>query len=127
MLKRYLPLLVAVFILGLVACAPNPGSQANVDRLADLEVNDPDFAFATQRSISLEVRVDSTAAPQLVEIADAEGRRLMQGAFLSDTRLDLKVPVGQASTLEVRTGQGAEVSKQSIQIDARGRAVAEIR
>jgi len=123
--KQYTNALVAgALALGLTACAQSDDDHG---QLADLVVTDPSFTFATARNVSLELKVSGSATPQLVEVADAEGRRLMQGAFLEDTTLDLKVPVGQSPTLQVRTGAGAEATVQDVTIDGSGRAVTEIR
>ena len=119
--------ITGALVLALAACAEAPTDGPAGGRLADLQVTDPDFTFATSRSVRLELRVPAGAAPQLVEVADAEGRRLMQGAFLEGARVALQVPVGQAGALRVRTGRGAQVTEHEVAIDDGGHAVASIR
>lgn len=115
------------FALGLAGCAQSNDAGPESGRIADLEITDPNFSFATSRSVRLQLRSEEGSAPQLVEVADAEGRRLMQGAFLNDTTIDLKVPVGQAHMVKVRAGQGAEATQQDVMIDDAGRATATVR
>lgn len=127
MSSLYTHILAGAFTLGLAGCAQFANDGAQGERLADLQITDPNFSFATSRTVSLEVRVSEAAGPQIVEVADAEGRRLMQGAFLNDTTFDLKVPLGQAPVFKVRTGQGDQAVEQDVAIDADGRAVTSIR
>lgn len=123
----YRAALAGAFALGLAGCAQSGDAGPESGRIADLEVTDPSFTFATSRSVSLQLRTQEGAAPQLVEVADAEGRRLMQGAFLRDATIDLKIPVGQASMIKVRTGRGAEATQQDVTVDDAGRATATLR
>lgn len=118
-------MLTGCFAVGLAACAPADGTEAA--SLADLTVTDPNFTFENTRTVSLELQVAGSDTPRAIEVADAEGRRLMQGAFVQDAALDLKVPVGRASTLQVRSGQGANATVQQVDIDANGRAISTVR
>ncbi|MCA9556589.1 MAG: hypothetical protein KC933_41585, partial [Myxococcales bacterium] len=83
---------IGALALGLSACAQGLGEVGEGQGLADLQITDPDFTFATNQSVSLTVQA-SAGAPERVEVSDAEGRRLMEGAFLGDATVELKVPL----------------------------------
>lgn len=104
---------------GLSACAQ--GTDNSASTLAEVVVPDADFTFATSRKVSLEVQVGAT--PEMIEISDSEGRRLMQGAFVNSTTIDLEVPVGRASSLTIRAGQNEDAVERAIEIGANDRAV----
>ncbi len=111
------------FAIGLTACAQGPDSSAK--NLAEVVVPDENFTFATSKKVSLQVQVAPGASPEMIEISDSEGRRLMQGAFVNSTTIDLEVPVGRAGSLKIRTGQNEDAKERSIDISA-NRAVLEL-
>ena len=112
--------LASAALMGAVACAPGGADDARPERLADVVVPDADFTFATTKTVQLELQ---TAADEAIEVADADGRRVMDGAFAAGARLDLKVPVG-TQQLTVRTRRGADTLQRDVAIAADGRAVA---
>jgi len=118
-LSNILKGLACAGVLGLVACAQSADPSDNLP-LAELVVTDPNFDFATTRTVRVELTAAEGAAPQAIEVSDAEGRRLMDGAFRSSVSMDLKVPVGRANTLQLRTGQGAQAVQQQLTVDERG-------
>jgi hypothetical protein len=113
----------ACFILGAAASSACAESADAPTRLDQLVIEDPNFTFATARSVTLSLEAEGTA-PKAVEVADAEGRRLMNGAFRGSAQVQLKVPVGADGKLIVRVGQGADVVTQDVTPDAAGRAAA---
>lgn len=97
--------------------------EAEAPRLDTLVITDPSFDFSTSRSASL-VLNSGSGAPAALEVRDAEGRRLMKGAFAVPAVLDLRLPVGTEPRLTIRQGQGAAATEQTVQLDADGQATA---
>lgn len=118
-LMNTLKCLACASALSLVGCAQSAAPGDDVP-LAELVVTDPDFDFATTRTVRVELTAAEGAAPQAIEVSDSEGRRLMDGAFRSSVSMDLKVPVGRADTLQLRTGQGAQAVQRQLTVNARG-------
>ena len=58
-----------------------------------------------------------------LEVTDAEGRTVLEGAFLEDVSLDLHVPTHLDERLQVRVADRDEVA-QTIEVDPSGRASA---
>ena len=112
-----------VGVVGLSACADVATDGQTPDSLDQLVITDPDFDFSTSRSVRLELRAEDGAAPKAVEVADSEGRRLMDGAFRGSATIDLKVPVGRDRTLKMRVGQGDDVVERDLEVDAERRVV----
>ncbi len=133
-MSKSLPLalsgLVCAAVFGLSACTdPAPSARPLPDapqRLSDLVVTDPDFDFATTETVRLELQVPEGAAPQAVEAFDAEGRRLMDGAFKAGASVDLKVPVGKADTVKLRIGTGEDAVERELTVSADGQAVGKL-
>ncbi len=108
--------------LSFAACAVDGGEDPT---LAELVIEDPNFDFATSRSVRLELRPTSVeAASQGVEVSDAEGRLLFRGAFSAPTTLDLKLRAGAERSLTVRSGSGPQATIQQVDLDSAGRASA---
>lgn len=104
------------------ACASEPAQDPGLDALVIL---DPNFSFATSRSVRLELTpTDSAGQPQALEVRDAEGRRLMKGGFAVPVALDLRVPVGIQQQLTVRQGLGEAATEQTVNLDSAGNATA---
>lgn len=113
--------IAATGLFGLLACDGTGSVDGEAPAsLADLVVSDADFTFASTKTVRLEVE---TAEGEAVEVADADGRRVMDGAFLQGASIDLKVPVGN-ERLTVRTLRGDETVSRDVEIGADGRAVA---
>lgn len=110
-------------LLGAAGCAQDASREAG--SLDELVVTDPDFTFATSRSVRLELRAPDGEPGAAVEVSDAEGRRLMDGAFVGSAQIDLKIPVGAERRLNVRTVRGDAASLEEVSIDPDGRAVVE--
>ena len=91
-------------------------------RLADVVVTDPDFDFATTQSVKVELQMAEGSAPQAIEAFDADGRRLMDGAFKSSASIDLRLPVGRANEVKLRVGSGDSAVERTLKVDANGRA-----
>lgn len=91
------------------------------DSLASTVILDPNFTFATSRLVRLELLPINPAAPaKSVEVSDAEGRRLLKGAFAGPISLALKLPVGAARQLKVRLADGASVTEVDVALDDSG-------
>ncbi len=115
-------LAISAGFLTLSACAPDAAEDPGLDALV---IQDPNFSFATSRSVRLELSPnDAQGQPQALEVRDAEGRRLMKGAFAGPVALDLKVPVGIQQQLTVRQGLGEAVTEQTVNLDSAGDAAA---
>lgn len=110
--------------IGLAGCA-NGLESGTPESLADLVVPDEDFTFATAKTIELDLRVAEGTAPAAVEVADAEGRRIMNGAFLDSAKLNVKLPAHHADSIKVRVGQGDQAVVRDISV-ADGRATANL-
>lgn len=110
-------------LAALSACVGAGDDAQGPERLDQLVITDPNFDFATTRTVQLELRAEDGAAPQAVEVADAEGRRLMDGAFRGSATIDLKVPVGRDGTLKLRVGKGVDAVERELDIDGDRRVV----
>ncbi len=117
--------IAALGLLGATSCVDAPGGSSVPDTLDQLEITDPNFSFATSRSVRLELRADEAAEPQAIEVTDSEGRRLMDGAFRGSVVIDLKVPVGH-ERLKLRVGRGDDAVERELDVDANLRAVGEL-
>ncbi len=127
MLRTKLSLATAALgLLGATACVDASGGSSVPESLDQLEITDPNFDFATSRSVRLELRAEEGAVPQAVEVTDSEGRRLMDGAFRGSAVVDLKVPVGRESTLKLRVGNGDDAVERALNVDANHRAVGDL-
>jgi hypothetical protein len=121
-LRTGLRVSLCVGAVSLSACAIDGGEDPT---LAEIVIQDPNFDFATSRAVSLELSPTSVeAASQAVEVSDAEGRLLFRGAFSGPTTLDLKLRAGAQPMLTVRTGAGAQVTTQRVNLDTNGHASA---
>lgn len=116
----------ALGLLGATACADASGGSSVPDSLDQLEITDPNFDFATSRSVRLELRANEAIGPQAVEVTDSEGRRLMDGAFRDSAVIDLKVPVGRERTLKLRIGNGDDAVERELEVDVSRRVVGEL-
>lgn len=115
-------LAITAGLLTLGGCGLDAAEDPSLDALV---IEDPNFSFATSRSVRLELTPnDATAQPQALEVRDAEGRRLMKGGFAGPVALDLKVPVGIQQQLTVRQGLGEAVTEQTVNLDSAGQATA---
>jgi len=106
-------------------CAVDADAPANgaAESLDTLVVPSADFTFATSRGVRVEIAPEGeTNEAVAVEIADTEGRRLVKGAFIGRTAVDVKLPLGAGQQLRVRTGNGDQAKTQVVDI-ADGRAV----
>lgn len=123
MKTKWISLMVGTFgVVGLAACA-DVADGPSPERLDQLVITDPNFDFSTSRAVRLELRAEEGAAPKAIEVADSEGRRLMDGAFRGSATIDLKVPVGLDRTLEVRVGKGQDAVSHDLAIGDDGRVV----
>lgn len=115
---------IALSFVGIIAsgCALE-STDSGPQTLDDLVVTDPDFSFATSRSIRLDLKPSAAAAGgHAIEVTDEEGRRLLKGAVLGDTVVNLPLPTAQGRELRIRTGRSA--AEQTVVVDADNRAVA---
>lgn len=115
-------LAITAGLLTLSACGQEASEDPSLDALV---IQDPNFSFATSRSVRLQLTPnDAAGEPQALEVRDAEGRRLMKGGFAGSVALDLKVPVGMQQQLTVRQGLGEAVTEQTVNLDSAGKATA---
>ncbi len=116
--------LMGLGVAGAGCTSPNgePGTTPEPKRLADVVVTDPNFDFSTTQSVRLQLQVAEGAQPQAVEAFDADGRRLMDGAFKAGASIDLRVPVGRADKVKLRIGTGATAEERELTVGADGTA-----
>lgn len=104
----------------LLGCADGSGPTS----LEGLVITDPSFDFSTTETVRLDLVAG--AEPRAIEARDAEGRRLMDGAFKEGVSIDLKVPVGRAEVIKLRIGSGDDAVERELVVDASRRAVSEL-
>jgi len=115
---------IALSFAGMFAtgCALEP-SDSDAQALEELVVTDPNFSFATSRSVRLEVNPSTEiAGGHALEVSDDEGRRLLKGAVLGKSVVQLPLPTAQGRELRIRSGRSA--AEQTVVVDADNRAVA---
>lgn len=132
-MKR-LTLAAVVALAGLGACG-QPGEATSAgpsgpapapQRLSDVVIGDPNFDFATTRTVRVELRAAPGTAPQAIELFDADGRRLIDGAFKPGATIDVRLPVGRAEKLKLRVGKGSGAVEQELAVDSGNHVVADI-
>lgn len=79
------------------ACAPGPDhlpAEGSDQSLATIEVPEG-FTFATKRPVTVAISSSRIGADEveLVDVLDAEGRRLFTGALRGGARLETRLPV----------------------------------
>lgn len=117
-----------VLVLGLggvlaSACALEP-ADSGAETLDELVVNDPDFTFATSKTVRLELQASGdVAGGHAIEVSDADGRRILKGAVLGNATVDLPVAAAHSRTLRVRLGRDA--AEQTVEVGVDNRAKAE--
>ena len=106
---------MCVGALGLTACTQGGPTDASTPAsLDELVVEDANFQFRTSEL----VEVALPAAQGVVEVRDAEGRRMVTGGFATDTTLDLRLPLGAKRELTVRAGRGAAATERTVTLGA---------
>lgn len=113
---------LALGVVSLTGCTERTAERP--ERLDQVVVSDPNFDFSTTRSVRLTLQPSEAAGQRPVEVTDAEGRRLMNGAFRGAAAIDLKVPVGSPGRLTVRAGRGADAVQREIDLAEDGSASA---
>lgn len=107
--------------LGLSACI---GGEPGTEGPASLDTLVTNFDFATSRNVS--VQLESEEGPVAVEITDAEGRRIMRGAFRDPGAVELRIPTGSEPVLNLRTQSGTSVRTQTLTVSPAGQARAKL-
>ena len=82
-----------------------------------------DFTFATRQDVRLRLEATEPGQAKYVEVSDAEGRRLFAGGVRESVDLELALPKGSASTVNLRVGRGDAAVTRAVDV-AGARAVA---
>lgn len=128
-MKRITFGLLAAGLVCLAGClqAENPSERIEEPtRLEDVVVADPGFTFATTETVRVEFAGDEEAGHRAIELFDADGRRLMDGAFKPGVAVDVRLPVGRADALKLRVGKGADAVERDLAVDPNKRAIADL-